>query len=137
MAERHQQSELLRQRAFAVLAKGNIISNNHPLDYLEGDEGRDRMGIRMFSVVKISLAIVFHLECAELTKFQEFLKMVLSFKSPKRSRLFDTNEGRMYKNARLPPLHQMWKVRKKRARSAAWNLCYTNVFLLIKLMFTV
>ena len=52
MAERHEQSELLRQRAFAVLAKGNIISNNHPLDYLEGDEGRDRMGIRNFFCCK-------------------------------------------------------------------------------------
>ena len=41
--------------------------------------------LEIFSVVKISLAIVFHLECAELTKFQEFLKMVLCSKAQKES----------------------------------------------------
>ena len=41
--------------------------------------------LEIFAVVKISLAIVFHLECAELTKFQEFLKMVLRSKAEKES----------------------------------------------------
>ena len=41
--------------------------------------------LEIFAVVKISLAIVFHLECAELTKFQEFLKMVLRSKAQKES----------------------------------------------------
>ena len=41
--------------------------------------------LEIFSVVKISLAIVFHLECTELTKFQEFLKMVLRSKAQKES----------------------------------------------------
>ena len=41
--------------------------------------------LESFSGVKISLAIVFHLECAELTKFQEFLKMVLSSKAQQES----------------------------------------------------
>ena len=35
--------------------------------------------------LEISLAIVFHLECAELTKFQEFLKVVLRSKAHKES----------------------------------------------------
>ena len=83
--------------------------------------------LEIVSVIKISLAIVFHLECAELTKVQEFLKMVLrSVRKPKRSRLFDPSEGRLYKKARLPPLHQVLEVRKKRARSAACNLCYAH-----------
>ena len=41
--------------------------------------------LEIFSVIKISLAIVFQLECAELTKFQEFLKMVLHSKAEKES----------------------------------------------------
>ena len=41
--------------------------------------------LEIFSVVKISLAIVFHLECAELTKIQEFLKMVLRSKAQNES----------------------------------------------------
>ena len=35
---------------------------------------------------------------------------------------------------RKPVFHHFtkgWEVKKKRARSAAWNLCYANVFLLI------
>ena len=36
---------------------------------------------------------------------------------------------RLYKKARLPPLHRVWEVRKKRGRSAAWNLCYEKFFL--------
>ena len=62
--------------------------------------------LEFFSVVKISLAIVCHRESAELTKLQEFLKMVLRSKA-QRSRLFDLNEGTLYKKARLPPLHQV------------------------------
>ena len=38
--------------------------------------------LEIFSVIKISLAIDFHLECA---KFQEFLKMVLRSKAQKES----------------------------------------------------
>ena len=41
--------------------------------------------LEIFSVIKISLAIDFHLECAEVTKFQEFLKMVLRSKAQKES----------------------------------------------------
>ena len=37
--------------------------------------------LEIFSVIKISLAIVCHLESAELTKLQEFLKMVLRSKA--------------------------------------------------------
>ena len=44
---------------------------------MEGDDGRDKPGLEIFSVIKISLAIVCHLESAELTKLQEFLRMVL------------------------------------------------------------
>ena len=41
--------------------------------------------LKSFSGLKISLGIVFHLECAELTKFQEFLKMVLRSKAQQES----------------------------------------------------
>ena len=41
--------------------------------------------LEIFSVIKISLAIVCHLECAELTKLQGFLKMVLRSKAQKES----------------------------------------------------
>ena len=41
--------------------------------------------LESFSGVKISLAIVFHLECAELTKFQEVLKMDLRSKAQQES----------------------------------------------------
>ena len=41
--------------------------------------------LEIFSVIKISLAIDFHLERAEVTKFQEFLKMVLRSKAQKES----------------------------------------------------
>ena len=41
--------------------------------------------LEIFSVIKISLAIVCHLESAELTKLQEFLKMVLRSKAQKKS----------------------------------------------------
>ena len=41
--------------------------------------------LEIFSVIKNSLAIVFHLECVEVTKFQEFLKMVLRSKAQKES----------------------------------------------------
>ena len=89
MAERHQQSELLRQRAFTVLAReiSNIISKNHPSDLLGEKAMKEEIGgaLEFFSGVKISLAIVFHLECAELAKFQEFLKMVLRSKAQQES----------------------------------------------------
>ena len=41
--------------------------------------------LEIFFVIKISLAIVCHLECAELTKLQGFLKMVLRSKAQKES----------------------------------------------------
>ena len=41
--------------------------------------------LEIFSVIRISLAIVCHLECAELTKLQEFFKMVLRSKAEKES----------------------------------------------------
>ena len=56
--------------------------------------------LEIFSVIKIYLAIVFHLECAELTKFQEFLKMVLRSKAQKESIIrgvFKTRNGEIAK----------------------------------------
>ena len=83
--------------------------------------------LEIFSVIKISLAIVCHLECAELTKLQEFLKMFLRSKAQKEL-IIRSKRGNTVRKARLPPLHQVWEVRKKRARSAAWNLCYAPNF---------
>ena len=67
--------------------KGNIISKNQPLDLLGEKAMKKGIGraLESFSGVKISLAIVFHLECAELTKFQGFLKMVLRSKAQQES----------------------------------------------------
>ena len=87
------------------------MRKNHPLDLFGEKVMKEGIGraLQIFSGGKISLAIVFHLECAELTKFQEFLKMVLRSKN-------DPKEGRLYKKARLPPLHQVWEVRKKKSK---------------------
>ena len=91
---------------------------------MKGGIGR---ALEIFSVIKISLAIVCHLESAELTKLQEFLKMVLRSKAQKES-IIRSKRGNTVKESPLPPLHQVWEVRKKSARSAAWNLCYANFF---------
>ena len=63
------------------------MSKNHPLDLLGEKAMKKGIGqaLESFSGVKISLAIVFHLECAELTKFQGFLKMVLRSKAQQES----------------------------------------------------
>ena len=63
------------------------MRKNHPLDLLGEKAMKEGIGraLQFFSGVKISLAIVFHLECAELTKFQEFLKMVLRSKAQQES----------------------------------------------------
>ena len=67
--------------------KGNIIRKNHPLDLLGEKAMKEGIGraLEISSGVTISLAIVFHLECAELTKFQDFLKMVLRSKAQQES----------------------------------------------------
>ena len=104
----------------------------------EGDEERNRTGIRKFFWCKNVFSDRFHLESnvQNSPNFRSFWKWFFVQK-PNRSRSFDPKEGRLYEKARLPPLHQVWEVRKKRARSAAWNLCYEKFFLLIKLLFTV
>ena len=89
-------------------------------------EGTGR-ALEIFSLIKISLAIVSHLECAELTKFQEFLKMVLRSKAQKES-IIRSKRGKTVQESPSSTTSPGVEVRKKRARSAAWNLFYAIFF---------
>ena len=93
---------------------------------MEGDEGIGR-ALEIFYVIKLSLAIVCHLECAELTKLQEFLKMVLRSKAQKES-IIRSKRGNTEQESPSSATSTGVGSEKKRARSAAWNLCYANVF---------
>ena len=68
-------------------SQGKIVGQNLPLDLLGEKAMKEGIGraLEIFSGVKISLAIVFHLECVEVTKFQEFLMMVLRSKAQQES----------------------------------------------------
>ena len=82
----------------------------------------------LFSVIKISLAIVSHLVCAELTNFQAFLKMVLRSKAQKESIIIiRSKRGKTVQESPSSTISPGVESEKKRARSAAWK----------KLMFTV
>ena len=67
--------------------KGNIVGKNQPLDLLGEKAMKEGIGraLEIFSGVKNSLAIVFHVECVEVTKFQGFLMMVLRSKAQQES----------------------------------------------------
>ena len=92
--------------------------------------------LEIFSVIKISLAIVFHLECAELTKFQEFLKMVLRSKAQKES-IIRSKRGKTVQESPSSTTSPDVGSEKKKSKVSCLQLMLRKFFLLIKLMFTV
>ena len=96
---------------------------------MEGDEGRIGRALEIVSVIKISLAIVCHLESAELTKLKEFLKMVLRSKAQKESIIRSKRGNTVQESPSSTTSPGVGSAKKKRARSAAWNLRYANFFI--------
>ena len=106
------------------------MRKNHPLDLLGEKAMKEGIGraLQIFSGVKISLAIVFHLECAELTKFQEFLKMVLRSKAQQESIIRSKRGKTVQESPSSTTSPGVESEKKKRARSADWNYCYAKFF---------
>ena len=92
--------------------------------------------LEIFSVIKISLAIVCHLESAELTKLQEFLKMVLRSKAQKES-IIRSKRGNTVQESPSSTTSPGVGSEKKKSKVSCLELMLRKFFLLIKLMFTV
>ena len=83
-----------------------------------------------------SLAIVCHLESAELTKLQEFLKMVLRLKAQKES-IIRSKRGNTVQESPSFTTSPGVGSEKKKSKVSCLELMLRKFFLLIKLMFTV
>ena len=83
-----------------------------------------------------SLAIVCHLESAELTKLQEFLKMVLRLKAQKES-IIRPKRGNTVQESPSFTTSPGVGSEKKKSKVSCLELMLRKFFLLIKLMFTV
>ena len=88
---------------------GNIISKNHPLDLFGEKAIKEGIGrdLEFFSRVKIPLDAGFPSRICRTCYISGMCEDGSLFKSPTGSRLFDPKEGRLYKKARPPPLHQV------------------------------
>ena len=95
-------------------------------------EGKGR-ALEIFSVVKISLAIVCHLERAELTKLQEVLKMVLRSKAQKES-IIRSKRGNTVQESPSSTTSPGVGSEKKKEQGQLLGTYVTQFFLLIKLM---
>ena len=92
--------------------------------------------LEIFSGIKISLAIVCHLESAELTKLQQFLKMVLRSKAQKES-IIRSKRGNTVQESPSSTTSPGVGSEKKKSKVSCLELMLRKFFLLIKLMFTV
>ena len=89
--------------------------------------------LEIFSVIKISLAIVCHLERAELTKLQEVLKMVLRSKAQKES-IIRSKRGNTVQGSPSSTTSPGVGSEKKKEQGQLLGTYVTQFFLLIKLM---
>ena len=92
--------------------------------------------LEIFSVIKISLAIVCHLERAELTKLQEVLKMVLRSKAQKEL-IIRSKRGNTVQESPSSTTSPGVGSEKKKEQGKLLGTYVTQIFLLIMLMFTV
>ena len=92
--------------------------------------------LEIFSLIKISLAIVCHLERAELTKLQEVLKMVLRSKAQKEL-IIRSKRGNTVQESPSSTTSPGVGSEKKKEQGQLLGTYVTQIFLLIKLMFNV